>query len=225
MTTSDSISFAHVTLYSVDTRIANTAEQRPGAGGFTFSDTPRLTVELRVGNEAAFHWLHEQWNARLFRYCFVLAGTDETLAGEFAQAAYLKIVRHIRELPNETALWNWIARAARSVASDHRKQNGRYRSALARFTDWIRHAPNPSEPASTIDGESALLLALDNAMEKLTGNERELLEARYYKSLPIADVAKTHGTTNRAIEGRLARLRRKLRNLIEAERHKKESDQ
>ena len=62
-------------------------------------------------------------------------------------------------------------------------------------------------------------------MEKLTGNERELLEARYYKSLPIADVAKTHGTTNRDIEGRLARLRRKLRNLIEAERHKKESDQ
>ena len=76
MTTSDSISFAHATFYSVDTRIANTAEQRPGAGGFTFSDTPRLTVELRVGNEAAFHWLHEQWNARLFRYCFILAGAE-----------------------------------------------------------------------------------------------------------------------------------------------------
>jgi RNA polymerase sigma factor (sigma-70 family) len=225
VTTSDSISFAHVTLYSVDTRIANTAEQRPGAGGFTFSDTPRLTVELRVGNEAAFHWLHEQWNARLFRYCFVLAGTDETLAGEFAQTTYLKIVRHIRELPNETALWNWIARAARSVASDHRKQHGRYRSALSRFTDWIRHAPSPSEPASITGGESALLLALDDAIEKLTGAERELLKARYYKSLPIADVAKAHGTTTRAIEGRLARLRRKLRNLIEAERHTKELDQ
>lgn len=229
MTTSDSTSFSHfshVTLYSVDARIANAAEQRPGAGRFTFSDTPHLTAELRAGNEAAFHWLHEQWNARLFRYCFVLAGTDETLAGEFAQTTYLKIVRHIRELPNETALWNWIARAARSVASDHRKQHGRYRSALSRFTDWIRHAPqSPSEPASITGGESTLLLALDDAIEKLTGGERELLKARYYKSLPIADVAKAHGTTTRAIEGRLARLRRKLRNLIEAERHTKELDQ
>lgn len=228
MTTSDSTSFSHfshVTLYSVDARIANAAEQRPGAGRFTFSDTPHLTAELRAGRSAAFHWLHEQWNARLFRYCFVLAGTDETLAGEFAQTTYLKIVRHIRELPNETALWNWIARAARSVASDHRKQHGRYRSALSRFTDWIRHAPSPSEPASITGGESALLLALDDAIEKLTGGERELLKARYYKSLPIADVAKAHGTTTRAIEGRLARLRRKLRNLIEAERHTKELDQ
>lgn len=120
----------------MEARLQLVAAERPNLGRFTFADTPALTRALRGGDEEAFRWLHQQWNARLFHYSFAIAAGDEGLAGEIAQATYLRILRHVGELPGEEALWNWIARAASNAATDLHRKRSRYSGALARFTDW-----------------------------------------------------------------------------------------
>ena len=185
---------------------------------FTFDDTPRLTASLRAGNEEAYRWLHARWNARLFRYCFALAAGDGALADELTQATYLRLLRHVRVLPDETALWNWMARAARSAATDLRRTGGRYRHLLQKFLAWT---PPPTEPSPLVDGErgeSATLLAgLDAALARLDLKERSLIEQRYFQGRSLADIARQDEATVRAVEGRLARLRRKLRKLMAEE--------
>jgi RNA polymerase sigma-70 factor, ECF subfamily len=186
---------------------AGTARVREEA--FQFADTPGLTAALRAGDEAAFRWLHAQWNERLHRYCFAIAGGDDALAQEIAQCTYVRAARHLRVLPDEAALWAWLARAARDAATDLRRVGGRYLGALARFAAWFRPAREMAD-----DG---LLAALESALGELDGDERALVEARYFRREPLEQTGARLGCSARAIEGRLARLREKLRRTIAAQ--------
>ena len=217
MTINELTRFPPLSTSSVQARISIAVDQSPVAGHFSFSNTAHLTMALRSGDEEAFRWLHNTWNVRLFRYCFVVACADEVLAGEIAQATYIKVFRHIRELPDEEALWNWMARAARSAASDMRRTGGRYQSALARFRERFRLAGKPGEEAPATGYDKQLLEALDAVVKELPDEDRALLDSRYFEGIPLGAIAVSRATTERAIEGRLARLRRRLRELIQRE--------
>jgi RNA polymerase sigma factor (sigma-70 family) len=183
----------------------------PVAAAFTFGDVPRLTAALKRGDESAFEWLHRAWSGRIHRYCFALAAGDATFAGEIAQAAWLRLVRHVRVMNDEQALWNWIACAARHAASDLRRTGGRYFRALSRFAEWWQ--PTITDAAA----DSHLPAALESALNKLTPSERALIEGRYFAGDSLELIAARHVLSVRAVEGRLARLRTRLRELIAEE--------
>lgn len=182
---------------------------------FSFAQTARLTRALRDGNEEAFRFLHSQWNRRLSRYCFVLADCDAASAREIVQNTYLRIFRNVRELPDEQIFWNWVVCAARSAAADLRRTGGRYRKAIARFAEWLQ-LQRSRVPAVAWD-ELLLDAALDRALASLTAEERTLIEARYVSRWSLAQTASHLGASARAIEGRLARVRAKLRRAIAGE--------
>jgi RNA polymerase sigma-70 factor (ECF subfamily) len=178
-----------------------------------YADVPALTAGLRAGEDDAFRVLHAGWNARLFRYCFVLAGADGALAGEIAQAVYLRVARHMRPLPDSDALWSWLARAARSAASDFRRTGGRYRCALDRFAEWVGR-PRDMASACEDDAEARALAALDRALAELPSEHRQLIELRYFAGQSLDEIAARLSLTARAAEGRLARLRAGLRESL-----------
>jgi len=181
---------------------------------FTLADVPCLTAALKRGEEKSFQWLHQAWASRINRYCFALAAGNETFAVEICQSVWLRMVRHIRVLPDEAALWNWIACAARHAASDQRRKGGRYRGMLNRFTCWWRLRSTEAESASSIDH---LLSALESALVRLTPLERGFVESRYFSGASLEAIATQHTLTVRAVEGRLARIRERLRHLIAEE--------
>lgn len=187
-----------------------TPQALSGAEGFAFADVARLSAALKRGEDAAFLWLHGQWSRRINRYCFALAAGDDAFAAEIAQAAWLRIVRHMRVLQDEAALWNWIACAARHAATDLRRTGGRYLRALGRFAAW-RPSSGDSEHASTADG---LLSALEAALLKLAEDERALIDKRYFAGEALEAIGAPFSLSARAVEGRLARVRQRLRELI-----------
>lgn len=177
---------------------------------FAFADVPGLTAALRRADEPAYAWLHGEWSGRINRYCFALAAGDETFAAEIAQAAWLRMVRHIRVLPDEPALWAWTACAARHAAVDLKRKGGRYRRMLDRFTEWwAQPAQNPAAHAA-----DHLLAALEAALRHLSEEERMLIEGRYFTGQTLAEIGAQLSLSERAVEGRLARLRQRLRELI-----------
>ncbi len=187
---------------------------------FSLAQVPALTAALRAGNEGAYCWLHAQWNGRLSRYCYALAAGDAALAQEIAQATYLRIVRHMRVLPNETALWNWMARAARSAMQDQRRTGGRYRRALARFADWLSRKPVVAASGM----EARLESALESALAQLSDEDRSLISDRYFDHQTLDELAIGRGLSARAVEGRLARLRSRLHELIREECRRREDE-
>jgi len=186
-------------------------ETLPVRESFAFGDVPRLTAALKRGDEAAFAWLHRAWSGRINRYCFALAAGDETFAGEIAQAAWLRLVRHVRVMNDEPALWSWIACAARHAASDLRRTGVRYIRAISRFAErW-----QPTSPDT--NAEHSLPAALEAALQKLSSDESALIEGRYFDGESLETIAARHLLTTRAVEGRLARVRIRLRELVAKE--------
>jgi RNA polymerase sigma factor (sigma-70 family) len=194
-----------VEIQSETPRVAAAAEP------FTFAEVPRLARALREGDAGAFRFLHAEWNERILRYCFALSAGDGTLATEIAQATYLRIFKQLPTIPDEASLWNWITRAMRSAAIDLQRVGGRYSRALERFAEWLRFGFG-AEP--DMAGESRMFAALDYALGNLEPEERQLIDSRYFKREPLETIAARCGTTARAIEGRLARIRARLRSNI-----------
>ena len=170
---------------------------------------PALTAAVRRGEEAAVGVLYARYRERLTRYCLVVTRGDEAVADEAVQGAFLKAVRSLRKLDDERALWAWLARAARCTVSDAGRSRRRYAAVLDKFAALFA---GPSQAPE--DTEFVWLQALQAAMDALDSDDRLLLEARYFQRRTLSEVALEQGTTDRAIESRLARSREKLRQSI-----------
>ena len=181
----------------------------PAPAAPAWSDVPAFCRRLRRGDEDAFAALDAAWGARLFRYAFVLARGDEHLAREVVQATWLRVLRHLRPLPDEAALWNWLAKAARHSGADLHRRSSRYRRVLDRFTAVFTRLPT-----ETPDPEDRLQRALAAALGDLEDADRELLRLRYETPATLEEIGTALGIGSRAVEGRLARLRQRLRDAI-----------
>lgn len=195
-----------------DASVAFETAAQPVQTEFSFGNVPALCVALRAGDEGAYAWLYQTWSSRINRYCFVLAKGDERLCSEIAQAAWIRLSRSIRELPNETALWNWITCAARHSMIDLQRGRMRYAISLVRFWEWFA-SPTESKP-EVDDADELLSHALDKVLTNLGKNERRLIEKRYFAEASLDDIASECSLTVRAVEGRLARLRVRLRRAL-----------
>src|SRR6266853_5191041 len=73
----------------------------------------------------------------------------------------------------------------------------------------------PEIPASEpLDQDSVLLQALETCLQSLPETERNLLEAAYSDGLTHQALAARHEISSKAVESKLARIRRRLREAI-----------
>ena len=173
-------------------------------------DIPALCSAVRRGDESAVRSLHALYHNRLSRYALVITRGNEAVAADAVQNTFLKALRSLRPLPDEPALWAWLARACRSSASDESRRSRRYSALLAKLATLF----SPPDPTPPEDSESIWQSALQLALANLTDSDRALLDDRYTHRRSLASIATATGSSERAIEGRLARLRHHLRQSI-----------
>lgn len=130
------------------------------------------------------------------------------------QAVYLRVLKHMKQLGSEEALWNWLARAARNAHTDGFRTGGRYRNALSRFAEWIRDLGGSGEIKE--NEEQTLLKVMDEVVAGLPDELKGLLEERYHEGHSIRAMAEKRKMSERAMEGRLSRLRARIRTEMEA---------
>ena len=109
--------------------------------------------------------------------------------------------------PERGSLTAWLTAVARNTALNHLKAKLRRERHLA---EPEADAPAPDTP------EDALLRRerterLNAAIGRLGETDRQLFYRHYYYLQPVAQIAAEMGMTERAAEGRLYRLRQRLR--------------
>lgn len=166
-----------------------------------------LTQRMAKGDEEAFREFHAAYFGRLFRYVLVLMRGDEHAARDVAQETLLRVVRYVRRFEEAAMFWDWLARLARSAAADHGRRASRYRQLLEVFA---RQPPELSEPMPEDECPSAL----SKCLNALGVNDRALLAQKYEEGSSVRELALSHRVTEEAIESRLARARRVLRDAV-----------
>ena len=120
------------------------------------------------------------------------------------------MIRYVRVFESEEVFWSWLKAIARSAARDANRKQQRYTALLERFALCFN--------GGTTDGhskeEDRLSTALEESLVQLTPPERQLLEAKYIDGLTVKELCSQTGLTVKAIESRLDRLRRAIRESV-----------
>ena len=169
-----------------------------------------LTAKMKEGDEAAFSEFYERYCDRLFRYLIVLTRGDEDRSRDLLQATMTKVVRSIRRFADERQFWNWLAAIARNCFIDALRKAQRTVHVVPLLPEDAPTTPS----AATVDDDAPLFEALEDCLTAMGAEERELIEAFYFKEGSHESVARERQTTPKAVESKLARVRQKLRTAI-----------
>ena len=147
---------------------------------------------------------------RLLRYLIVVTKGQEEIAQEALQLTFVRVARHVRKFNSETAFWNWLAVLARNCAVDELRKRNRQQNLLVRF---FQQRPDDVGLKSNIADEQFLKL-LEREIAGLSDDERLLLERKYFAEETARGLAEEFQVTEKAMESRLLRIRRKLKTVI-----------
>jgi RNA polymerase sigma-70 factor (ECF subfamily) len=195
------VSALHQNLQSSSLPVAPVAE---GASGV---DLQLLTRRMTKGDEVAWRIFYDRYFDRLWRYLLVCADGNEDLAREALQAALLRVARHAKVFTLEGVFWSWLTVLAHSAFADETKKRRRYFSFLERFQ---RHTRTQRDAG----GEDRLRTLLGRQMASLAPDERQLIEQKYFGGQSVREIALEADATEKAVESRLARIRRKLKEAV-----------
>lgn len=173
-------------------------------------DVSSLTAAMARADESAFRAFHDLYFDRLLRYLLVLT-RNEASAREALQLTFLRVVRNAKRFESEEAFWSWLTVLARSSVVDEQRKKQRYTFFLSRF---FQQKESERSYPSEADGHSQTLELLEQNLALLSSEDRLLIEKKYFAEASVRDIAEELHSTEKAVESRLVRVRRKLRELI-----------
>jgi RNA polymerase sigma-70 factor (ECF subfamily) len=184
----------------------------------TSSDKPTqvatLTRRMVEGDEMAYRAFYDAYFGRLSRYLLVVAGGNEDAMNEALQGTLMRVVRHIKVFQSEEVFWSWLTVLARSALADETRKRRRYFSFLNRFT---RHAEVELDGANFNRADERLQILLEQKVASLPPDEQKLIGQKYFARRAIREIASEQQTTEKAVESKLSRIRRKLKDAVLAE--------
>lgn len=170
-----------------------------------------LINALLIRSEGALDQLKLHYGP-LIRYVIAPILTDERDRDEAMSDILLRVWDRIDQFDPDHGSWtNWLSAIARNAAIDRARK---LPPADGELTDTI--------PAPNSDPEQEMLRkehqrALHIALNSLDSSDKALFYRKYYYRQSTAQIAAEYGTTERAIEGKLYRTKRKLRKLLGGE--------
>jgi RNA polymerase sigma-70 factor, ECF subfamily len=163
------------------------------------SEEERELVEAAVGGDIeSFGELCGEHYAAMVAVAYAVL-SDHQLAEDTAQESFARALVNLRSLKNKNRFAPWLAAICRNVAKDMVTARARQIS-----TEGLPQA------AQTSNNDDENSHAIRRAIEQLPAASRELIVLRYYDSLSYEQIGSVLGISPAAINGRIARAKRKM---------------
>jgi RNA polymerase sigma factor (sigma-70 family) len=168
--------------------------------------TQGLAEAIRAGDEEAFNLFYDRFADRTYRYLFSILPNHEAVVRDAFQETMLRVVRYIKPMSDDV-LWGWLTRVARTALYDQLRRNQR---RAKRDEAYGKEHPPETWPDAKVADEH-LLASLRKAIDSLDEQDRELVEAFYFRRESQSAIAKQNGMTPKAVASRMSRIRATLR--------------
>lgn len=176
------------------------------------AETAKLTRNLARCDESAWQDFHVRY------YDFLLSrvmarGVAESEASEVVQRIYLRVLKNPKTFQRQQDFEAWLSCLARSEIIDTTRTVKRRSWLREKFGQWTLLRQEEAAAAAIESPEHG---RLGEALCALEGSERSLLTRHYLGGWSQEELAREHGISVKAVESRLARLRTRLRSILEA---------
>jgi len=173
-----------------------------------------LMRTLAEGDELALNHLMDAWSQPLISYLMRLTGSHAT-ACDLAQESFVRVHRHRLEYRPSQKFSTWLFAIATNLARNHARWRSRHPEAL---TEPEKLRELPVAGSSTSPDQQAVanerLAAVQQALSELPHDLREVLILSTWHGLSHAEIARVQDTTEKAVEVRLYRARKLLREML-----------
>lgn len=163
----------------------------------------KLVASCRSGDKSAYTGLVKAYSGRVFGICLGMLGNSHD-AEDVAQEALLKGLLYIKELRDDEQFGVWLSRIAKNLCIDFIRRQKFKRNA---FVDRAEAGRNSSKEYPELQG----------ALAKLPEDSRLALMLYYFDGRSTKNIAETFETSEAAVQTRISRARKQLREILDAE--------
>lgn len=179
------------------------------------ADDAALLRRYRQGDAEAFATLYERHRLGLYRFLCGLCG-DNAQADEVFQETWMSLIRSASEPQGRASFRTWLYQIGRNRLIDHWRRNGR-RSEQQEVFDEQLHGD--AVPGESEDPLQQLSLSRDRdrlqqALNALPGEQREVFLLRAHGDLELQEIAELTRTPAETVKSRLRYALQKLRRLL-----------
>lgn len=173
-----------------------------------------LMRTLAEGDDLALNRLMDAWSQPLISYLMRLTGSHAT-ACDLAQESFVRVHRHRLQYQASQKFSTWLFAIATNLARNHARWRSRHPEALTE-PENLRELPVASSRASPDEQAAAneRLAAVQKAVSELPHDMREVLILSTWHGMSHAEIARVQDTTEKAVEVRLYRARKLLREML-----------
>lgn len=175
---------------------------------FKTLDVVKLTKGMKNLDDKSYRTFFQLYYRRLWSYLFILNNGNERDVEDVIQLVFTKVIKNIKIFKTDNEFWAWLAVVSRNTNYDFQRKERNHTKLLDIFrlnTIFLEETPAPNENLEE---------KLDCALHKLEKKEINLIERKYLEGDSYRQIAAVFQVTEKAIESRLARIRKKLRNLL-----------
>lgn len=173
-------------------------------------------VEGEIADRRALERAFDRHSAALYRYIAVRVG-DAHLADDFMQQLWIQTRRGATHVPPDQ-LEYWMRVVARNLIRSYWRQQVRRPTHIpvhdprlsAQLAERLVSQEIPGDTLERTEVQQQLLLAIT----QLGSDEQDLIVAFYFDGESQADIARRLDVSERAVEGRLYRVRLALREKL-----------
>ena len=177
-----------------------------------------LAAKISSGEADAFNQLFHLYFDRLYSLVFHEIGRDSTIAEDIVQETFLSALKSAKNFKGNSQVYTWLVGIAHHKIADYYRHAKRERGN----TSLSQDDPPPqiaelaaNEPSAANLVESAeLKLMVEQALQNLPLNYRQVLLLKYIEDLPVHEICRIMNRSPKSIEGLLARARKALKENI-----------
>lgn len=179
----------------------------------------QLVLLAGKGSETAFATLYERYRSQVFMYILSIA-KDETMAEDFAQETYIKVLLSLREgryEHNERYL-SWVKRVAHNVVFDHFRRiaarNSYDTGEMIDEIDVSKCLEVADDSIEEVEMREELLNTVEEGVNLLPAEQVSVVRLHYWEGVSFKDIAsRQHISINTAL-GRMHYAVTNLRKLL-----------
>lgn len=170
-----------------------------------------LMLAYRDGDAAAFEVLYGRYRKPLYRYFFYACG-DRTLADEFFQDVWSRIIRARDRYKRGAGFKRYLFRIAHNRLVDHWRRAGR---TAEESDEQLDQFPGPDTEGPDSEAErDELRNELMNALRQLPPDQREVFLLQQEAGLTLEQIAQRTDVGRETVKSRLRYAVNKLRTQL-----------
>jgi RNA polymerase sigma-70 factor (ECF subfamily) len=178
------------------------------------TEEKELIDRLSRGETAAFRELVEAYKKKMYYFALDMVANPAD-AEDISQEVFLKAFRSFATFKRNAKLSSWLYRIATNAAIDHLRRKSITPEAVEdEVLDVARagFSESPASPDPARTAETHLLSAqVDQALQKVSSQERAVFLMRHYNDLKLEEIAETMKISVGSVKSYLFRCVQKLR--------------